>query len=192
MPRWEPNAAGRLQDSALALFAEQGYEQTTVAQIAERAGVTERTFFNHFANKRDVLFGRTSERQRDVAARAITEASAETPLLEAMVRGLQAAAEQVLEDFRVPSRARRQIIDATAELAEREQAKHAALADALARALVERGASDDDARLTAGLGLLMQQAAEREWTRPDETRPLQELLARARDTLSAIASGRSR
>ena len=56
MGRWEPDARGRLMRAALELYAERGYEQTTVADLAEHAGVTERTFFRHFADKREVLF----------------------------------------------------------------------------------------------------------------------------------------
>ena len=66
MPRWEPDAVGRLQTAAFELFAEQGFERTTVAEITERAGLTKRSFFNHFADKREVLFGPVSERQRGI------------------------------------------------------------------------------------------------------------------------------
>lgn len=57
MSRWEPDARGRLERAALELYAERGFELTTVAEIAERAGLTERTFFRHYADKREVLFG---------------------------------------------------------------------------------------------------------------------------------------
>ena len=57
MSRWDPNARGRLEKAALELFRERGFDQTTTAEIAERAGLTERTFFRHFADKREVLFG---------------------------------------------------------------------------------------------------------------------------------------
>ena len=57
MSRWEPNARGRLEEAALELYTERGFDETTVAEIAERAGLTERTFFRHFADKREVLFG---------------------------------------------------------------------------------------------------------------------------------------
>ena len=56
MGRWEPNARGRLEQAAMELYLERGFDQTTVAEIAERAGLTERTFFRHFADKREVLF----------------------------------------------------------------------------------------------------------------------------------------
>src|ERR1700684_661610 len=57
MARWQPNARERLERAALALFAEHGYDATTVAEIADRAGLTKSTFFRHFADKREVLFG---------------------------------------------------------------------------------------------------------------------------------------
>ncbi|WP_234011981.1 MULTISPECIES: TetR/AcrR family transcriptional regulator [unclassified Streptomyces] len=186
MPRWEPDAAGRLHDAALALFTEQGYEQTTVAQIAERAGVSERTFFNHFANKRDVLFGQTSQKQKDVVAREIAACPENTPPLEAVLHGLQAAADEVLDAFRVPARPRREIIDVTPELQEREEGKRAALAATIASALSRRGTDEKAAAITAGLGLVVQQAAEAQWVRPDEQRPLRDLLAEALSHLRTI------
>src|SRR5262245_32063585 len=135
MPRWEPNAAGRLQHAAIELFTRQGYERTTVAEIAARAGLTERTFFNHFDNKRDVLFGPTSERHRKAAVEAILGCPPETAPLDAVLQGLRAAADEVLGDLQEPAAARREIIEATPELREREEGKRAALAAAVADAL---------------------------------------------------------
>ena len=189
MARWEPNAAGRLHDAALALFTEQGYEQTTVAQIAARAGVTERTFFNHFANKRDVLFGQTSQLQKEIAAREIVACPTDTPPLDAVLRGLQAAADEALEEFRIPAGPRRAIIDVTPELQEREEGKRAALAAAIAEALRERGLDPDTALLLAGIGLLVQQTAERQWIRPEQERPLRELLPEALAEVRAAVGG---
>ena len=54
--RWKPNARSRLEKAALELYSERGFQQVTVAEIAQRAGLTERTFFRHFADKREVLF----------------------------------------------------------------------------------------------------------------------------------------
>src|SRR3979490_381159 len=64
MTRWKPDAQGRLMSAAIELFDEQGYEATTVAEIAERAGLTERTFFRYFSDKREVLFSGSHELQR--------------------------------------------------------------------------------------------------------------------------------
>jgi AcrR family transcriptional regulator len=169
----------RLHDAAIELFVAQGFDRTTVAEIAERAGLTERTFFNHFASKREVLFGRTSEIQKQVVARAIAACPAETRPLDAVIVGLQAAADEVLEDFRAPAAQRRVIIEATPELQEREEGKRAALTAAIASALVDRGVDASDAYLIAGIGLLTQQAAEQRWIDPSEQRPLRDLLPEA-------------
>ncbi len=186
MPRWEPNAAGRLHDAALGLFAEQGFERTTVAEIAGRAGLTERTFFNHFPDKRDVLFGSTSDSQRHIAIREIAACAADTAPLDAVVHGLQAAADELLEQFRVPAARRREIIDATPELQEREEGKRAALTVAIAGALRERGLDPDTALLTARTGVLIEQTAEHQWVQPTEHRPLRDLLSNARLSLRAV------
>ena len=90
MARWEPNAAGRLREAALELFEEHGFEGTTVAEIAARAGLTERTFFRHFADKREVLF-RGSEGLRDVLVAAVDAAPATAAPLEAVRGALEAA-----------------------------------------------------------------------------------------------------
>src|SRR5215472_3630839 len=80
MGRWEPDARGRLERAALELYGERGFEQTTVAEIAGRAGLTERTFFRHFADKREVLFA-GSAALRDLIVNAVTSAPASaTPI----------------------------------------------------------------------------------------------------------------
>src|SRR5215469_13715779 len=73
MSRWEPNARGRLEQAALELYCERGFDQTTVTEISERAGLTERTFFRYFADKREVLFW-GQEHLRDLYVRAIVAA----------------------------------------------------------------------------------------------------------------------
>src|SRR5579875_3758532 len=90
MGRWEPDAPGRLQRAALELYAEHGYEQTTVAEIAQRAGLTERTFFRHFADKREVLFHGSQELEQRMVA-AVRAAPADTAPLDATAVGLLAA-----------------------------------------------------------------------------------------------------
>src|SRR6516162_6467851 len=81
MGRWEPDARGRLAKAAMVLYAEQGFERTTVAEIAARAGLTERTFFRHFADKREVLFY-GMERLRGLLARAVADAPASAAPME--------------------------------------------------------------------------------------------------------------
>src|SRR6185312_8615863 len=92
MSRWEPNARGRLEQAALDLYGERGFEQTTVAEIAERAGLTERTFFRYFADKREVLFGGSDE-VRDALVEAVAAAPEPASPLAAVGAGLMAFAE---------------------------------------------------------------------------------------------------
>ncbi|KAA9153876.1 TetR family transcriptional regulator [Amycolatopsis acidicola] len=187
MPRWEPDGVGRLQNAALELFAEQGFERTTVAEIAERAGLTKRTFFNHFADKREVLFGRAAEYQREIILRELGESPDDVPPLDAVVRGLQAAADEMFEGNRDDVMRRGAIIEANPELHERELRKRAALTDTLAEALRARGVDADTALLTAQAGALVQQTAMQRWLQSAEKRPLRELFAEALASLRAVA-----
>src|SRR5579859_716772 len=90
MSRWQPDARGRLEQAALQLFMERGFEQTTVAEIAQRAGLTERTFFRHFADKREVLFGGAGTLQ-ELVVRNIAGAPESAAPIDAVAAGLDAA-----------------------------------------------------------------------------------------------------
>jgi AcrR family transcriptional regulator len=186
--RWEPDAVGRLQTAAFELFAERGYERTTIAEIAARAGLTKRSFFNHFADKREVLFGPISELQREVVAREIAACPAEVPPLEAVVQGLQVAADTVFEGLREAADRRRRIIEANPELHERELSKRAALTDVVADALCTRGIDRETAQLTARAGVLLQQTAMERWTRSADDRPLRAYLSEALRSLHAVVA----
>ncbi len=163
MGRWEPNARGRLEEAAMELYGERGFDQTTVAEIAARAGLTERTFFRHYADKREVLFGGGET----LAARLVTAVAAapegETPL-ETVVAALEMTGALIQEsrgrDF---ARARRSIIAANAELQERELIKLASWADTLAGALRERGVDDRPATLAAQTGIAVFHVAFGRW-----------------------------
>src|ERR1700761_7868265 len=98
MARWEPDARGRREKAALDLFQERGYAHTTVADIAERAGLTQRTFFRHFADKREVLF-RGSGELHDTLVAGIDEAPEAAPALEAVTAALEAAGTVFVRDF---------------------------------------------------------------------------------------------
>ena len=190
MPRWEPDGLERLQNAALELFTEQGFEQTTIAKITARAGLSKRSFFNHFADKREVLFSPGSERQREIIVREIAARPETEAPLDAVVRSLQTAAEEMFEQRRDTVIRRGRIIQATPELQERELGKRVALADAIAAALRARGLEPETALLTARAGVLIQQTAMQRWTTvPEETRPLRELLAEARQSLRAVVEG---
>jgi AcrR family transcriptional regulator len=141
----------RLQHAALDLFREQGYDRTTAAGIAARAGVTERTFFRYFADKREVLFGGEAV-LRSALLRSINEAPEQLGPLETLFHAFHSV-RSLLENNRPFSVPRQEVIAATPALQEREQAKLAALADALAVALKERGATELQSMLAARTGM---------------------------------------
>src|SRR5450631_2602269 len=151
MGRWEPNASGRLRAAAMELYVERGFEQTTVAEIAERAGLTARTFFRYFADKREVLFGGSASLQEHLVA-AIEDAPESASPIEAVWAALDAAG-TVLGERRDHARQRQTVIDANAELQERELIKMASLSRALADGLRRHGVSDTNASLAAEAGV---------------------------------------
>jgi AcrR family transcriptional regulator len=189
MSRWEPDGVGRLQAAAFELFAEQGYERTTVAEIAERAGLTKRTFFNHFADKREVLFGPASQAQREAVVAAITACPPSLPPLDAVLRGLLATAD-FFQEHRESVIRRNGIVEANPELQERELNKQAALTDAVAQALRERGVDADTALLSARAGALVQQTAMRQWMRSESGRHLRDHMTDALAALRALTESR--
>ncbi|GAA0337507.1 TetR/AcrR family transcriptional regulator [Actinoallomurus spadix] len=160
MGRWQPNARGRLTRAAYELYGERGYEQTTVAEIAKRAGLTERTFFRHFADKREVLFAGSEDLQEALVG-AVTGAHESVAPVDAVTTALEAAG-AVLTD-REFSRQRQRIIDANTELRERELIKLARLAAAVAGALRHRGVPDLTASLAAEVGMAVFKVAWQRW-----------------------------
>jgi AcrR family transcriptional regulator len=180
MGRWEPDAAGRLQQAALELYAERGFEPTAVADIAERAGLTERTFFRYFADKREVLFAGSSD-LLDMIASGVANAPASLPPLDAVAIGLQAAG-SFFEDRREYARRRQAVIAANTSLQERELIKLASLAAAVAEALRDRGASDLAATLTAEAGVAVFKIAFERWVGSED----RDLVALMRDTLEEL------
>ncbi|WP_448808812.1 TetR family transcriptional regulator [Agromyces bauzanensis] len=165
MGRWEADAQGRLRQAALELFTERGYEQTTVAEIAERAGVTERTFFRYFADKREVLFDRSNALQNAVVS-SIEAADPPQSPLEAVVEALASAGE-LLEGGRDSSRLRTAAIAATPSLQERELLKLFTLAAAAAEALHAKGVPDPTARLAAESGVSIFRVGFERWIADD-------------------------
>jgi AcrR family transcriptional regulator len=162
MPRWEPSAEDRLREAALALFLERGYENVTVADITEHAGLTRRTFSRYFADKRDVLFA-GSDRLPEVISQAVRSADADLGPAEALLAGLSGAGAILARN--VPrSPERRRVVAGSAELQERERTKFAAVADSLAAALRARGATDTAAQLLADVGIAVFRAAFARWT----------------------------
>ena len=151
MAKQEGDARTRLQQAAVELFQERGYDQTTAAEIAAHAGVTERTFFRHFPDKREVLFDGQAV-LREALTASIAGAPHDLGPLDTLFRAFRSV-QQLLEDNRPFSKPRHEVISATPALLERELTKLAALADALALALRARGVSDLQATLAARAGM---------------------------------------
>src|SRR5580658_5369582 len=179
MGRWQPDSRGRLQEAALALYAERGFDQTTAAQIAARAGLTERTFFRHFADKREVLFGGSAALQERIVDGVAGAPTADGPL-DAVSRGLDAAATMLGEFRRDLSRQRQDVIAANPELRERELAKLADYAAVVAATLRQRGVSDPQATLAAEAGMTVLRVAIQRWAGGNDNR---DLVAIMRDSV---------
>jgi AcrR family transcriptional regulator len=163
MGRWQPDSRGRLQEAALALYSERGFEQTTVAEIADRAGLTERTFFRHFADKREVLFG-GAEILKERIVQGVADAPPTDGPLDAVARGLDAAAALLGEGRRDLTRQRQAVIAANPELRERELSKAADYASAVTETLRQRGVADLQAILAAEAGMTVFRLAMARWT----------------------------
>jgi AcrR family transcriptional regulator len=186
MGRWEPDARGRLAQAALSLYAKRGFEQTTVAEIAARAGLTERTFFRHFTDKREVLFY-GMERAQDLLARAIAGAPDTATPMDAVATALEALG-AVLQENPERARLRDAIVSANADLRERELIKLAALASAMASALRDRGIPEPAASLTAETGVAVFKIAFARWIsapgEPDLPGIIRESMDELRDVLT--------
>lgn len=187
MGRWEPNARGRLAKAALELYSERGFEQTTVAEIAKRAGLTERTFFRHYADKREVLFAGSGTLQ-DLFVGAVADAPDSAAPMDAVATALEAAG-AVFQERREYARKRQAVIDANAELQERELIKLASLASALADALRRRGVTDLAASLTAEAGTAVFKVAFERWINGPDQQDLAQFTREALDELKAITAG---
>jgi AcrR family transcriptional regulator len=190
MARWEPNARVRLVVAALDLFAEQGYDATTVSQIAERAGgLTKTTFFRHFPDKREVLFAAGQEIHGRIVADAIAAAPGPVTPLAAVAAALDALTATFGDDRREFCARLLAVIAASSELRERSVAKHAALAEAMTEALRKRGVPDPAASLAADLGVRAWDHAFAQWADPGSKEPFPDLARRALGELrAAIAS----
>jgi AcrR family transcriptional regulator len=173
MVRWEPGARERLQAAALERFAEQGFDGTTVAGIAAAAGLTERTFFRYFADKREVLFYAQDEFER-VFVSGLDDADEGSPM-SIVAAALDGASAFFPDERRSWSRARQAVIDAEPSLQERELLKLSALAAAMTRALRQRGVDATAAALAAESGVAVFRVAFAGWITEGEQRSLAEL-----------------
>jgi len=187
MGRWEPHARIRLEEAAFALYEERGFDRTTVADIASRAGLTERTFFRHFADKREVIFG-GGQYLNAVFAGRIAEAPASASPMEAVVAALEAAA-ALIQDRRPFAIQRHAIISAHPELRERDLIKLASLSATLADALRLRGVDDATANLAAEAGIAVFKLAFARWVAIDDERTLTQVIRESVEGLRAVLAG---
>ncbi|MEW9549666.1 TetR family transcriptional regulator [Nonomuraea sp. NPDC050783] len=190
MTRWEPGTAERLQEAALELFATRGFEQTTATEIAQSVGLTERTFFRHFSDKREVLFhGQHLLVQAFLAG--VEAAPPDAPPIEIVAAALRSVTSFFPDERRQRSRSRQSVIDQNPALQERERHKLASLATTLADALRARGVDELAATLAAESGVTVFRIAFAQWLREGERRSLADLAAEVLRELLSVTRDRT-
>ncbi len=185
--RWEPGAQERLQAAALELFATRGYEQTTTAEIARAVGLTERTFFRHFADKREVLF-LGQDQFVQVFLDGVEAAPPGASPLEVLAAALHSAAGFFPDERRPFARNRQLVIEQNPALQERELHKLAGLAITIAEAMRDRGVTEPAATLAAESGVTVFGIAFAQWTREGELRSLGDIAAEVLAELHRLAA----
>jgi AcrR family transcriptional regulator len=190
MTRWQPDASGRLQQAALELFSDRGFDNTTVAEIAERAGLTKRTFFRYFADKREVLFAGAELFVDGVVSSIAAQPETVAPL-DAVALGFKAFAVANFEGRREDASRRQRVIEANPELEERELIKRSVLAEKIAATLRDRGECDPAAALVAWAGVSVFWVAFGRWTDPASRSSLADLVDEALDQLRDATAQRA-
>ncbi|GAA5168624.1 MULTISPECIES: TetR family transcriptional regulator [Amycolatopsis] len=188
MPRSGAEARQRLRQAALELYRERGFDGTTTAEIAARAGVNERTFFRHFPDKREVLFDGEADLRAELT-QSVAEAPGGLPPFDVLFYAFRKAA-RILEASRPYTEPRLEIIAATPALRERELAKNASLTEACAEALRQRGVADRLADLAAQTGWAAFHHALQAWI-DDPSQSVYEHLSQAFDDLRALSAASS-
>jgi AcrR family transcriptional regulator len=188
MGRWKPDARARLEKAALALYKDHGFGQTTVADIAERAGLTERTFFRYFADKREVLFSGGEMLQQQLVT-ALHDAPKSLSAIDAVGAAVQEIA-GFFEGRRDHARKRQAVIDENPELQERERIKLASLATALTEGLRVRGIREPAARLAAEMGVTVFRVAFDRWLHDKRERNFAKIVGESLDELKAVSAGK--
>jgi AcrR family transcriptional regulator len=186
MSRWEPNAKGRLEQAALDLYHERGYEQTTVTDIAERARLTERTFFRYFADKREVLFGWQEDLLKTCVAAIETAPKNSTPI-EMTMDALEAVV-PMFQERHASIRQRQSVIVANPALQERELLKLATLTNAMTEALRKREVADLAASLATNIADLVFKTAYARWVAGSDMQDLSSLIRASFEQLKRIMS----
>jgi len=187
MARWAPDTRERLRTAALELFDERGFGATTVPDIVARAGLTKRTFFRHFSDKREVFFGH--DEIPTIATRMLAAAPPQVPPLTLVTEGLRTLAVERFEPQRAAMRSARRIIEAEPALRERDLRKQADLRDAVRDGFLRRGEDPLTARVLAGTTVELIQTALEAWLADESDAPLtthlQTVLERMRSTLGS-------
>lgn len=187
MTRWAPDAAARLHAAALELFLEQGFSTTTVPQIAERAGLTTRSFFRHYADKREVLFAGEDELP-GVVEQIFKDADPALSPMDVIQTGLETVVIPRVQPFRDEFLVRRTIVNSDEGLRERGLRKLAILHAAATAAFARRGLSPLDAAISGRLAVVVYDTLLDRWLADDVESPLEDILA---DVVRALASAAS-
>ncbi|MEV8403957.1 TetR/AcrR family transcriptional regulator [Streptomyces niveus] len=185
MPRWKPDARQRLVVAALALFAEQGFDDTTVAQIAERAQLTRSTFFRHFGDKREILTAGQKALSR-LLVEGIATAPADATAMEAVAAGLRRASSEMTSFNREVGPLLHAAIEANEELRGRDALKSVGMAAAMTEALNRRGVAGPAAQVAAELGVLAFRTGFSQWTDPERDQDPGELATHTGAALDAL------
>ncbi|MGI9145681.1 MAG: TetR/AcrR family transcriptional regulator [Chloroflexota bacterium] len=185
MGRWQPGARERLERAALELFVEQGFAETTVPQITARAGLTTRTFFRHFADKREVLFAGEDELPK-LVARLTTETPASLDPMAALAFAVDSIAEAVFEGRRDYLRTRRAVINADEGLRERELRKGAVLSELVRKGFLDRGTDELTSTLAAHIAVTVFSVALNRWL--DQERGFAEIAVEVQDALRLLVA----
>lgn len=187
MSRWSPDARGRLEQAAYELFLEYGYERVTVADIATRAGLTERTFFRHFSDKREVLFGGAVVLQTALLQSLASVSPDRSPF--AAVRSAIESIAALSHWSRDQAQQRMKLLATHADLQERELIKRATLTASLAQALRERGTPEPAASLAADMAIAVFYVGFNRWLDDAAKRDFLTVVSEGFDELRSVASG---
>jgi AcrR family transcriptional regulator len=190
MTRWEPDARGRLVEAAMALYGERGFDKTTVADIAARAGLTERTFFRYFTDKREVLFWGSGLLQESLVNAVMSAPASAAPI--DIVASAVAGTTVFFEGRRDYARKRHALISGHTELRERELIKLAALAEAIADALRRRGVPALTAHLAAEAGIAIFKLAFESWLNGPKKKDLAAHVSESLTELKTVIAGTRR
>ncbi|GAA2503756.1 TetR/AcrR family transcriptional regulator [Winogradskya humida] len=187
MARWQPDARERLEKAALELFTEQGFAETTVPQITARAGLTTRTYFRHFADKREVLFAGEDEYPAKVA-RMVAEAPPGLTAMALIAHGLHTMAATAFEGQRARLKARQAVVQSDEGLRERELRKLSAMWEAITDGFQTRGFDNLTATVAARIAVTAFNVAIERWLAAPDDQPLTGFVDETLKSLRSITA----